>query len=930
MILVTPALRWVRARVARRFFLVFILCAFVPLAALSLLSLFQVRGLLAQQGEQRLAATAKSYGMTVFERLLVAGDVALAAREKGISVNEGSALVSRTFDALDLIDGQGTRVTLLGDATFAPASAAELERLRSGKLVMRVIQGPVRPSMQLLTPVAMMPNAYIAGELRTEYVWGPADELPAATDFCVMEDARRLVVYCSRAMPAAAFDGRSQWEDGDERFIAQSWTQFMRAALGTADWVVIAAQPERVQLRRAADFARNFVPIVLLALLLVLWLTIRQSRDISVPVARLAERARGVAGSDFSSSVDLKRDDELGSLAVAFDQMSHELGRQFTMLNALAEIDRLILSTQDTTQVIETVLKRLHEATGADATSVLLLDQEATDHARSYTLDPAGGVQMTRHEMGPMDRSALASLNGTTARMDDVVPSFLEDAQARGMKSAFVQPVVWRGTPCGAIVLAYAGAAPPDEPTRQSTRELGDRIAVAVSSAWRDQQIYQQSHFDTVTGAPNRLLFRDRLALEVVRSQREGLRFALLFIDLDHFKNVNDSYGHSIGDAVLREAAARISRCTRASDSLARLGGDEFTVLLPHINNAQEAWLIAETVVSSLSEEFVIGDQRFFLSASVGIASFPDDGTTEEALLKSADTAMYRAKAAGRAQAVFYEERMNEEAMARMALDRDLRAAIERGELELHYQPQRALQTGALVGAEALVRWTHPVRGPIPPAQFIPLAEESGYIEALGQWILREASRQLSAWREAGLIVPRVAVNVSPRQFRRRGFIEYVARCVEIAGIPPESLEIEVTEGLLMDRSEAIEAQLRQLAQRGHPIALDDFGTGFSSMAYLKRFPVHSVKIDRVFIVELEKAADSAAIVEAIVAMAHALDKQVIAEGVETEGQAAILRRLGCDAMQGFLWAKPMSANDFANFVRKPVRLGAEDVPLFG
>src|SRR3954471_24615234 len=220
-----------------------------------------------------------------------------------------------------------------------------------------------------------------------------------------------------------------------------------------------------------------------------------------------------------------------------------------------------------------------------------------------------------------------------------------------------------------------------------------DRVAVAVSAAWRDRQLYQQSHFDPVTGAPNRLLFRDRVGLEIVRTPRESLKFALLFIDLDHFKHVNDSYGHSMGDAILREATDRIARCLRSSDSVARLGGDEFTVLLPHVNNPQEAWLIAETVVTALSREFVIGDQRCFLSASIGIATYPADGITEEALLKSADTAMYRAKSAGRAQAVFYEERMNEEAVARMSLDRDLRVAIERGELALHYQPQLSLDT---------------------------------------------------------------------------------------------------------------------------------------------------------------------------------------------------------------------------------------------
>jgi len=348
-------------------------------------------------------------------------------------------------------------------------------------------------------------------------------------------------------------------------------------------------------------------------------------------------------------------------------------------------------------------------------------------------------------------------------------------------------------------------------------------------------------------------------------------------------------------------------------------------VLVPHLGHPQEAWLVSETIVGALSREFVVGEQRCFLSASIGIATYPADGHTEEALLKSADTAMYRAKAAGRAQAVFFEQRMNEEAMARMGLDRDLRAAVERGEVTLHYQPQVAIATGEVVGAEALVRWTHPVRGPIPPAQFIALAEESGYIEQLGQWIVQQACRQMRAWTDAGLALPRVSVNVSPRQFRRKGFLDFLQRTVRDAGIPAESIEIEVTEGLLMDRGEAAEALLKALAEAGHRIALDDFGTGFSSMSYLNRFPVHTLKIDRAFIVNLAQGGDAEAIVAAIIAMAHALGKEVVAEGVERLDQQATLRRLGCELVQGFLHAPALPAAELAAFVRdrQPARLPA-------
>jgi len=310
-----------------------------------------------------------------------------------------------------------------------------------------------------------------------------------------------------------------------------------------------------------------------------------------------------------------------------------------------------------------------------------------------------------------------------------------------------------------------------------------------------------------------------------------------------------------------------------------------------------------------------VNGQQCFLSASVGIASYPGDGASAEGLLKSADTAMYRAKAGGRSQAVYFEERMNAEAVARLTLDRDLRVAIERGELELHYQPKMDLRTGTIVAAEALVRWRHPTLGLISPDRFIPLAEESGYIEQVGHWTLGEACSQMRRWREKGFPLESVSVNVSPRQFRRRGLLEFIRDNVAAAGLPAECIGIEITEGLLMERGEAVEKLLHRLSAMGHRIALDDFGTGFSSMAYLKRFPVREIKIDRVFIEGLGQGADSEAIVAAIIAMSHALGKMVVAEGVETREQLALLERMDCDQIQGFLISPAVPGADFERLV---------------
>ena len=922
-----------RGHVARRLFLLFILSAFLPLALIAALSLGEVRNLLLKQGEQRLAATAKAYGMTLYERLLVASDVAISTADRTTHDAAHDELAHRTFVSMALLEPDGATLPLIGQVVPPVLDEAARARLADRKPVIfvRPGQGGAHVILAVGRPGAAR-GQVVFGEVNPGYLWGSPDEMPAFTDFCIVQDRSETMLHCTAPLSPGAEKamlssrshlGAARWERDGEAYRGTAWAQFMRAGFATPDWVVVASQPESYQLERARKFGQLYVPVVLLALLLVSWLTMRQAGHIVKPLGLLAQRARGMAQNDFKSRVEMDpREDEFGELATAFDSMSQKLGRQFASLKALSEIDRLILSTVDSAQVIRTVLHRLGSAVRADAVSVTLLEHDNADHARTYVRASEGdeSLEMRRHEISSVER---ADLEGATAgqwlELQGAVPEYVEGLARDGATTAYVQPVVWRGTLCGALALGYRGDSSLDDEERQHARELADRVAVAVSSAWRDEQLYLQAHFDPLTGLPNRLLFKDRLGQEIARSQREALRFGLLFVDLDHFKTVNDSFGHTTGDAVLRESARRISRCVRTTDTVARLGGDEFTVMLTNLHHPQEAWLIAESVVEALSREFQVNGEQCFLSASVGIASFPEDGASAEELLKSADTAMYRAKAAGRSQAVYYEERMNAEAVARLTLDRDLRVAIERGELELHYQPQLDLATGAIRAVEALVRWRHPTHGLIPPDRFIPLAEESGFIEQVGHWTLREACTQMRRWRAAGLPLESVSVNVSPRQFRRRGLLEFIRDCVREAELPPQCLGIEITEGLLMERSQAIEDLLKRISGMGHRIALDDFGTGFSSMAYLRRFPVGEIKIDRVFIDGLEPGGESEPIVAAIIAMSHALGKTVVAEGVEKPEQLALLTRMGCDQVQGFFLSKPVTAADLEALVRSRI-----------
>ncbi len=426
-----------------------------------------------------------------------------------------------------------------------------------------------------------------------------------------------------------------------------------------------------------------------------------------------------------------------------------------------------------------------------------------------------------------------------------------------------------------------------------------------------DQRVVHMAHHDALTGLPNRTLLADRVGQAIARAHRRGGKLAVLFLDLDRFKNVNDSLGHAIGDLLLTAVAARIQTCLREEDTAARLGGDEFIISLPDVADAAEAASVASRILAELARPFTIGEHQLHADGSIGIALYPRDGNTAETLLRNADTAMYHAKESGRANYQFFNAQMTERVSHRLSMETQLRRALERGEFVLHYQPLVNLPGARLAGTEALLRWPQSDRHVLPPAEFIPIAEDTGLIIPLGEWVLLEACAQTQAWqaRHPGL---RVAVNLSARQFRQKDLIGMVERVLGETGLAPGLLELELTESMLMHHAEETVTILQRLNEMGVRLAIDDFGTGYSSLSYLKRFPLHTLKVDRSFVRDISTDPDDAAIVTAIVAMARSLGLNVIAEGVETEEQAAFLSSLACHQAQGYHFGRPMPAAEFA------------------
>ncbi len=466
-----------------------------------------------------------------------------------------------------------------------------------------------------------------------------------------------------------------------------------------------------------------------------------------------------------------------------------------------------------------------------------------------------------------------------------------------------------------------------DEATRQRFLGTSGVLRDITERKRAEETITFQAFHDLLTGLPNRILFRDRLEHAISQAKRRQDRVGVMFMDIDRFKLVNDTYGHAEGDELLKQFAHRVRDCLRVSDTLSRQGGDEFTVLLPDIAHIDAIKTIAEKINSELCRPFTVGNKDFRTTASIGIAVFPDHGATPDALLRNADIAMYQIKARGKNGFLCYAPEMSRTHVERIDLDNEMRSALRHGQFELHYQPQISVALNRVVGVEALIRWRHPERGLIGPNRFIPVAEENGLIFPLSDWVINEACRQIVEWHKIGIEGIKVAVNISAFEFERADFVQRIIGPIQLHGIAPNLIEVEITESLLMDDAEKIIDKVRHLREHGVRVSIDDFGTRYSSLNYLRRFAVNTVKIDQSFVADLKFADDPSPVISAIVNIARGFQLNVLAEGVETAAQKQALIALGCDVMQGFHFCPPCHGAALRGYLSSPVLPSGRAIP---
>jgi len=675
---------------------------------------------------------------------------------------------------------------------------------------------------------------------------------------------------------------------------------------------------------------RLHLKVTTMTALVVVALGAWQARRIVDPLHRLLAGTRRIMEHDFSSQVPVQGHDEIAQLSGAFNEMARSLGMNFATLSVLAQIDKTILTKLDIAEVAKSALRCVRYITSAQVAILGLYETESAETMRIYGL---------RRENHPKVRARFAltaelkqRIPGSTAAAWSEEPPLPEGIVARlqqedGVNKYWVQAIARSDRAWGVLILGH--------PTELSlTRDqltllsgVDDRLEVAFSTLERDHKLQTMAHADALTGLPNRSSMLTLLAQGLSAAHRDRTSVGILFLDLDRFKRTNDTLGHAVGDALLRQAADRIKENLRAGDAVARPGGDEFTVLLGNVASGREAGAVARQLIKALSRPFEVDGHTIYVGASVGIAIYPQDGTGGADLLKKADSAMYRAKDMGRNRFAYYEESMNIESLRRAALDRELRQAFDRNELLLHYQPQIDVRTGRVCAVEALIRWQHPEQGLLYPAAFIPFAEESGLIDAIGSWVMKEACLQFQRWQRDGVPIPRIAVNVSNRQLLRSNFLRTVHYLLNLAKMAPSCLEVEVTESMFVQGGKAGIEALDALAAVGVRVAIDDFGTGYSSFGYLKTLPAAILKLDKSFLDGAPDDNDSATIVAAMINMAHTLRKEVVAEGVEREDQYRFLEQLGCEKVQGFLFAEALEAAEVARFATQRAQSSQQAPP---
>lgn len=892
--------RFLRSAVARRVLWVLLAAAALPLLLFAALAYGTLAEQLDSNARGRLHEAAKYAGLRVYDRLVSAQTTLATLAAVRVVVGDTAevpAAVRKVFTGvitIDTLTGQVRGPAELAAAWQGVATDPAERRLATARSLWWSARSG-RTDGRVMLSFRDGRHGWV-GEVSPDFLWGDLRDQAAWASTCVA-DQHGQVLMCAHG-PAPATGS-----------VQASWNLFTRADFGSVDWVFTRRAPREAMAFGGLPVEPMLLKAAAFSLLLVVGLSLMLVRRTTVPLEQLMTGTRRLARRDWAARVKVGARDEFGELAEAFNDMAGRVQRQMQALQVQSGIDREILSSLDVARAWGLVLARLEAlAPGSRVGLVLALEGGAGWQVLTTPGSPVltvsidaellrraghGAVQL----QGPDAREAAGWLPGPAGLGSAPGPSAAEGSPWVGLFPALSEDGV------RAMVL-MCGPLPPDGDTVSEIEGLADRLAVTLVAADRERELRERAVRDSLTGLTNRAGLIDVLDRRLADPQQRQA-FVLVYIDLDGFKAVNDARGHPMGDVLLCEVAQLLREQALQADVIARVGGDEFVLLLPDGREAADA--VASRLCQRLAQPFLVQGQVLRIGASIGLVHCPDDGRDRVELMRRADLAMYAGKAAGRGRHAWFLPAFDERAAERAWLQAELPGALQRNELCLHFQPRVLAGTGELASVEALIRWPHPTRGMVSPMRFVPMAEETGQIEQLGRWVLEAACRQLRQWRDHEVPVPRMSVNVSAQQLDDPAFAARVLAVLKRYGLNPADLELELTESLFAGDTEQVTERLSPLRDAGMKVALDDFGTGFSSLSSLHRLPVDVLKIDRSFVIDLGQRESADAVARSIVALARALGKQVVAEGVETEAQYRHLLDLGCDELQGFRFGRPMA-----------------------
>ncbi len=928
-------------KITRRLFGVFLLFALMPTLVLAALTLSHVSDQARLRVEQRQDEQATMLVDTLLGRLVV-----LTEQLNHFAAAEAPKLEAGGDD-IALLGGNRFRVfpwSALEGASGVRSHDEAARRLRNGELVMARIgwDGELNRVYILRAGAGQGPEPDLVGALVSEAIAiGDTDSRDLRNTSCIYDERAQALFYsdsqvCREFVGLEAYQdshrGTARVRSGGREYMAGFRSVYLGSLYGAHNWRAVVARPSDLVLADTVNFQRRFLGLALLVILSISLLCIVLIRRQMQPLAEIMAGIQRVTGKDYNSPVEVQSGDEFEDMARAFNTMSARVSHQLLTQASMSEIDQLILSRMKKEDIVKIVLEKTTAVLPADYIAMILLSQ-GQQSGEIYRLSDsfAGELLSTDVVMGSVQLEELA-LTGHVLidSAAGALPNYILDSKIPADSSFELLPVKLDGAVIAVIMLGHHVAPLLDRDHINLANSYADRIAVALSNAEWESRLFQQAHYDALTGLPNRMAFLDQLEQSVSRASRQGGNLGIMFVDLDNFKLVNDSLGHPVGDRYIKVLAERFKDCLRADDTVSRLGGDEFVITAAggadHDLTVASISRVADRILSAASEPVSIDGHHLRGSVSIGIAIYPKDGDDPESLLRNADTAMYHAKNLGRGMFQFYSSELNEELMELMRLSTDIRTALENDEFELYYQPKVDTFSHELTGAEALIRWNHPQRGFLSPGLFIGAAEALGLINAIGDWTLEAACKQLRAWRDQAITPPRIAINISAAQLRQVDMYAQVRAALRRHDLHGENLELEITENLLVQDMDAAVVVLEQIRSLGVKVSIDDYGTGYSSLAYMKELPVDTLKIDRCFINKLDRDSADRAIVNSTIVLARHLGMKVLAEGVETAAQLSALQAFSCDEVQGYFFSHPLPEREFRTLLVEDRALRADHV----